>query len=92
MCDILWSDPIENFGQERGTGEFCAQPRAGMLLLLYTYIGCVRLPGAEIASLSIIRAHEAQDDGFDQNLNHFKKWCALTPNDVYRYRMYRKGP
>jgi serine/threonine-protein phosphatase 2B catalytic subunit len=22
MCDILWADPIENFGEERGTESF----------------------------------------------------------------------
>jgi serine/threonine-protein phosphatase 2B catalytic subunit len=80
MCDILWSDPIENFGEEttaesfvhnhvRGCSYFytCAHP---------ALTACTRLPNVSDRYnavcqfldrnnlLSIVRAHEAQDAGY----------------------------
>jgi hypothetical protein len=86
MCDILWSDPIENFGHERGTESFVYN-HVRACSYFYTYKAvCDFLERNRL--LSIIRAHEAQDAGFVKPI--FQKWCALTPN-VYRYCMYRKG-
>ena len=76
MCDILWSDPIENFGQERGTESFVHNHVRGCSYF-YTYKAvCDFLERNRL--LSIIRAHEAQDAGFVKPI--FQKWCVLTPN------------
>jgi len=62
MCDLLWSDPIENFGQERGTESFLHNHVRGCSYF-YTYKAvCDFLERNRL--LSIIRAHEAQDSGY----------------------------
>ncbi|KAI0297358.1 serine/threonine protein phosphatase calcineurin catalytic subunit Ppb1 [Russula brevipes] len=62
MCDILWSDPIEDFGQERGTENFVHNHVRGCSYF-YTYKAvCDFLERNRL--LSIIRAHEAQDAGY----------------------------
>jgi serine/threonine-protein phosphatase 2B catalytic subunit len=79
MCDILWSDPIEDFGAEKTQDLFRPQPRPGMLVLLHVssprHIRLLRLyfliyrynAACQFLErnglLSIIRAHEAQDAG-----------------------------
>jgi serine/threonine-protein phosphatase 2B catalytic subunit len=61
MCDILWSDPIEDFGQERTTENFVHNHVRGCSFF-YTYKAvCDFLERNRL--LSIIRAHEAQDSG-----------------------------
>ena len=61
MCDILWSDPIENFGQEKGPENFVHNHVRGCSYF-YTYKAvCEFLERNRL--LSIIRAHEAQDAG-----------------------------
>ncbi|KAH9986593.1 Metallo-dependent phosphatase-like protein [Russula vinacea] len=62
MCDLLWSDPIENFGQERGMESFVHNHVRGCSYF-YTYKAvCDFLERNRL--LSIIRAHEAQDAGY----------------------------
>ncbi|KAI9462857.1 Serine/threonine-protein phosphatase 2B catalytic subunit A1 [Lactarius psammicola] len=62
MCDILWSDPIEDFGQERGPENFVHNHVRGCSYF-YTYKAvCEFLERNRL--LSIIRAHEAQDAGY----------------------------
>lgn len=62
MCDILWSDPIEDFGQERGPENFVHNHVRGCSYF-YTYKAvCEFLERNHL--LSIIRAHEAQDAGY----------------------------
>ncbi|KAI0276688.1 serine/threonine protein phosphatase calcineurin catalytic subunit Ppb1 [Russula aff. rugulosa BPL654] len=62
MCDLLWSDPIENFGQERGTESFVHNHVRGCSYF-YTYKAvCDFLERNRL--LSVIRAHEAQDAGY----------------------------
>ena len=62
MCDILWSDPIENFGQEIGPESFVHNHVRGCSYF-YTYKAvCEFLERNRL--LSIIRAHEAQDAGY----------------------------
>ncbi|KAH9983797.1 serine/threonine protein phosphatase calcineurin catalytic subunit Ppb1 [Russula compacta] len=62
MCDILWSDPIEDFGQERSTENFVHNHVRGCSYF-YTYKAvCEFLERNRL--LSIIRAHEAQDAGY----------------------------
>lgn len=62
MCDILWSDPIEDFGQEKGPESFVHNHVRGCSYF-YTYKAvCEFLERNRL--LSIIRAHEAQDAGY----------------------------
>jgi serine/threonine-protein phosphatase 2B catalytic subunit len=61
MCDILWSDPIEDFGNETGPESFVHNHVRGCSYF-YTYkAACEFLERNRL--LSIIRAHEAQDAG-----------------------------
>jgi serine/threonine-protein phosphatase 2B catalytic subunit len=50
MCDILWADPLEEFGQEKTSEYFVHNHVRGFL--------------EKNNLLSIIRAHEAQDAGY----------------------------
>ncbi|KAI0253393.1 serine/threonine protein phosphatase calcineurin catalytic subunit Ppb1 [Lactifluus subvellereus] len=62
MCDILWSDPIEDFGLEKGPESFVHNHVRGCSYF-YTYKAvCEFLERNRL--LSIIRAHEAQDAGY----------------------------
>jgi len=62
MCDLLWSDPIENFGEEKGPENFVHNHVRGCSYF-YTYKAvCEFLERNRL--LSIIRAHEAQDAGY----------------------------
>ena len=62
MCDILWSDPIEDFGQERTTENFVHNHVRGYSYF-YTYKAvCDFLERNRL--LSIIRAHEKQASGW----------------------------
>lgn len=80
MCDLLWADPIEEFGEET-TSELFVDNRVRGCSYFYTYVNrvicwilwywcCVnRYPAvcaflARNNLLSIIRAHEAQDAGY----------------------------
>lgn len=63
MCDLLWSDPIENFGQERDTTGYFVHNHVRGCSYFYTYKAvCDFLERNRL--LSIIRAHEAQDAGY----------------------------
>jgi len=62
MCDMLWSDPIEDFGQER-TRESFVHNHVRRRSYFFTYqTACAFLERNRL--LSIIRAHEAQDAGY----------------------------
>lgn len=62
MCDILWADPIEEFGRERNNDHFVNNHTRGCSYF-YTYAAaCSFLEKNNL--LSIIRAHEAQDAGY----------------------------
>jgi serine/threonine-protein phosphatase 2B catalytic subunit len=62
MCDALWSDPLEDFGQER-TNEFFLHNGVRGCSYFYSYhAACAFLEKNNL--LSIIRAHEAQDAGY----------------------------
>ncbi|EIN09033.1 Metallo-dependent phosphatase [Punctularia strigosozonata HHB-11173 SS5] len=62
MCDILWSDPVEDFGQEKTTESFVHNHVRGCSYF-YTYQAvCNFLERNNL--LSIVRAHEAQDAGY----------------------------
>lgn len=61
MCDILWSDPVEDFGQEKGSESFVHNHVRGCSYFFTYQAACTFLERNRL--LSIIRAHEAQDAG-----------------------------
>jgi serine/threonine-protein phosphatase 2B catalytic subunit len=62
MCDILWSDPVEDFGQEKGSESFVHNHVRGCSYFFTYQAACSFLERNRL--LSIIRAHEAQDSGY----------------------------
>lgn len=62
MCDLLWSDPLEDFGNEKNL-EFYSHNSVRGCSYFYSYSACCDfLQNNNL--LSIIRAHEAQDAGY----------------------------
>lgn len=62
MCDLLWSDPLEDFGNEKSC-EFYSHNSVRGCSYFYSYAACCDfLQNNNL--LSIIRAHEAQDAGW----------------------------
>ncbi|KAH6654974.1 calcineurin A CNA1 [Truncatella angustata] len=62
MCDILWADPLEDFGQEK-TSEFFMHNHVRGCSYFFSYpAACAFLEKNNL--LSVIRAHEAQDAGY----------------------------
>ena len=62
MCDILWADPLEDFGQEK-TSEFFVHNHVRGCSYFFSYpAACAFLEKNNL--LSVIRAHEAQDAGY----------------------------
>jgi len=61
MCDLLWSDPIEDFDQEFTTESFVHNYRRGNSYAYTFKAVCDFLERNSL--LSIIRAHEMHDDG-----------------------------
>ncbi|KAJ3345138.1 3',5'-cyclic-nucleotide phosphodiesterase (PDEase) (3':5'-CNP) [Entophlyctis luteolus] len=62
MCDILWSDPLEHFGQEQTDEYFVHNSTRGCSYYFSYNSACTFLEKNGL--LSIIRAHEAQDLGY----------------------------
>lgn len=62
MCDILWADPLEDFGQERNNEFFLHNGVRGCSYFFSYPAACAFLERNNL--LSIIRAHEAQDAGY----------------------------
>ncbi|KAI0398320.1 serine/threonine-protein phosphatase 2B catalytic subunit [Xylariaceae sp. FL0594] len=62
MCDILWADPLEDFGQERSNEFFMHNHVRGCSYFFSYHAACSFLEKNNL--LSIIRAHEAQDAGY----------------------------
>jgi serine/threonine-protein phosphatase 2B catalytic subunit len=78
MCDLLWSDPIEDFGQERTTENFVHNHVRGCSYF-YTYKAvCEFLERNRL--LSIIRAHEAQDSGCVGSSFHLSPEVHVSTN------------
>eukprot|EP00128_Syssomonas_multiformis_P010634 Colp12_sorted_trinity150504_noHs@16408 len=62
MCDLLWSDPLEDFGNDSNS-EFFTHNNVRGCSYFYSYqAACAFLETNQL--LSIIRAHEAQDAGY----------------------------
>lgn len=62
MCDLLWTDPTEDFGTEESKEDFVPN-RARGCGYRYSYMAVCKFL-AENRLLSIIRGHEAQDAGY----------------------------
>ncbi|KAK2583681.1 hypothetical protein KPH14_009609 [Odynerus spinipes] len=62
MCDLLWSDPLEDFGNEKNAEHFSHNSVRGCSYF-YSYAACCDFLQTNNL-LSIIRAHEAQDAGY----------------------------
>ncbi|KAF9236002.1 serine threonine protein phosphatase 2B [Melanogaster broomeanus] len=62
MCDILWSDPTEDYGSETGKDTFLHNHVRGCSYFFTYAATCKFLERNNL--LSVIRAHEAQDSGF----------------------------
>ena len=62
MCDLLWSDPIENYGRERTEERFVHNNTRGCSYF-YTYAAVDNFLRANNL-LSLMRGHEAQDNGY----------------------------
>lgn len=62
MCDILWADPLEDFGSEKTTEYFLHNHVRGCSYFFSYPSACAFLEKNNL--LSIIRAHEAQDAGY----------------------------
>jgi len=62
MCDILWADPLEDFGQEKTSDYFLHNHVRGCSYFFSYPAACAFLEKNNL--LSVIRAHEAQDAGY----------------------------
>ncbi|KAI1313000.1 3',5'-cyclic-nucleotide phosphodiesterase (PDEase) (3':5'-CNP) [Mortierella claussenii] len=62
MCDLLWADPLEEFGQEKTSEFFVHNHVRGCSYFFSYHAACAFLEKNNL--LSIIRAHEAQDAGY----------------------------
>ncbi|XP_015038832.2 serine/threonine-protein phosphatase 2B catalytic subunit 1 isoform X2 [Drosophila pseudoobscura] len=62
MCDLLWSDPLEDFGNEKTT-EFFSHNSVRGCSYFFSYMACCEFLQKNNL-LSIVRAHEAQDAGY----------------------------
>ncbi|KAI9295230.1 calcineurin A [Neoconidiobolus thromboides FSU 785] len=62
MCDLLWADPAEDFGQEPTKSLFIPNKVRGCSYFFTYAAACAFLERNNL--LSIIRAHEAQDAGY----------------------------
>lgn len=62
MCDMLWSDPLEDYGNEKSAEHFTHNSVRGCSYF-YSYQACCDFLQRNNL-LSIIRAHEAQDAGY----------------------------
>ncbi|XP_067857083.1 serine/threonine-protein phosphatase 2B catalytic subunit gamma isoform-like isoform X2 [Heptranchias perlo] len=62
MCDLLWSDPTEDYGSEKTPDHFTHNTVRGCSYF-YSYAAVCRFLQHNNL-LSVIRAHEAQDSGY----------------------------
>lgn len=62
MCDLLWADPLEDFGQEKTSDFFLHNHVRGCSYFFSYPAACAFLEKNNL--LSVIRAHEAQDAGY----------------------------
>lgn len=63
MCDLLWSDPLEDFDSEKSSTDHFTHNSVRGCSYFYSYAACCEFL-QQNGLLSIIRAHEAQDAGY----------------------------
>lgn len=63
MCDLLWSDPLEDFDKENSNTDHFTHNSVRGCSYFYSYAACCEFL-QQNNLLSIIRAHEAQDAGY----------------------------
>ena len=79
MCDLLWSDPLEDFGNEKNAEHFSHNSVRGCSYFYSYAASCDFLQQNNL--LSIIRAHEAQDAGYVLIRNMYQ----LHPHILIQY-------
>ncbi|KAI8336208.1 serine/threonine-protein phosphatase 2B catalytic subunit A1 [Chlamydoabsidia padenii] len=62
MCDLLWADPLEEFGSEKSNELYIHNHVRGCSYFYSYHAACQFLERNNL--LSVIRAHEAQDAGY----------------------------
>ena len=62
MCDLLWADPCEDFGNEKNADHYMHNSVRGCSYFFTYAATCEFLEHNNL--LSVIRAHEAQDQGY----------------------------
>ncbi|ORX74473.1 calcineurin [Linderina pennispora] len=62
MCDLLWADPVEDFGHEKNKSYFIHNFARGCSYFFNYAAVCAFLERNNL--LSLVRAHEAQDAGY----------------------------
>ncbi|KAJ2229066.1 3',5'-cyclic-nucleotide phosphodiesterase (PDEase) (3':5'-CNP) [Coemansia sp. RSA 485] len=62
MCDLLWADPVEDFGHEKNKSYFVHNYARGCSYFFSYAATCAFLERNNL--LSLVRAHEAQDAGY----------------------------
>ncbi|KAJ2835014.1 3',5'-cyclic-nucleotide phosphodiesterase (PDEase) (3':5'-CNP) [Coemansia furcata] len=62
MCDLLWADPVEDFGHEKSKSYFVHNYARGCSYFFSYAATCAFLERNGL--LSLVRAHEAQDAGY----------------------------
>ncbi|KAI8089152.1 serine/threonine-protein phosphatase 2B catalytic subunit A1 [Halteromyces radiatus] len=62
MCDLLWADPLEEFGSEKSSELYVHNHVRGCSYFFSYHAACQFLERNNL--LSVIRAHEAQDAGY----------------------------
>jgi len=62
MCDMLWADPLEDFGTEKTNDYYLHNHVRGCSYFFSYHAACAFLEKNNL--LSVIRAHEAQDAGY----------------------------
>ncbi|KAJ1962573.1 3',5'-cyclic-nucleotide phosphodiesterase (PDEase) (3':5'-CNP), partial [Dipsacomyces acuminosporus] len=62
MCDLLWADPVEDFGHEKNKSYFIHNYARGCSYFFNYAAVCAFLERNGL--LSLVRAHEAQDAGY----------------------------
>ncbi|KAJ7289417.1 protein phosphatase 3 catalytic subunit, alpha isoform, isoform CRA_c [Mycena rebaudengoi] len=94
MCDILWSDPAEDFGTEKTTEGFLHNHVRGCSYFFTYTAACDFLERNNL--LSIIHAHEAQDSGYRMyrktKTTGFPSVMTISaPNYLYMYNKQSGG-